>query len=137
MLAEVPHPHEACHAPLVRHHLGWVSLRMSSARETALRALWGTDEFLDTTGRRINVNFIEHEAECGKTKHVIFRRNVDPVLACEQISGARPPELPKVAVGDRRAGGGVSPARGPRYLIRAAAKSRRGPPPRISASTMT
>lgn len=25
-------------------------LRMSSPRETALRALWGTDEFLDTTG---------------------------------------------------------------------------------------
>ena len=25
-------------------------MRMSSARETALRALWGTDEFLDTTG---------------------------------------------------------------------------------------
>jgi len=25
-------------------------MRMSSARESALRALWGTDEFLDTTG---------------------------------------------------------------------------------------
>ena len=25
-------------------------LRLSTARETALRALWGTDEYLDTTG---------------------------------------------------------------------------------------
>ncbi len=25
-------------------------MRLSSARETALRALWGTDEFLDTAG---------------------------------------------------------------------------------------
>ncbi len=27
-------------------------MRVSSARETAPRALWGTDEFLDTTGAR-------------------------------------------------------------------------------------
>ena len=28
----------------------WDHLRMSSARDTALRALWGTDEFLDSAG---------------------------------------------------------------------------------------
>jgi hypothetical protein len=34
-------------------------LRMSTARETALRALWGTDEFLDTTG--LDTRLIEED----------------------------------------------------------------------------
>jgi hypothetical protein len=31
-----------------RLHILWCIVRMSTARETALRALWGADEFLDS-----------------------------------------------------------------------------------------
>ena len=53
----------------------WDTMRMSSALETALRALWGTDEFLDRTGTRVQ------------------RRRVADVVVVEQFQSSSDPKV--------------------------------------------